>query len=311
MGGGLTGFSCGVRIYTMPKLEAKRKAADAPALTQRQQQFYDFIVAFRQRHGCSPSIPELQQAFGIRSPNGVAGHLKALQAKGVIRLADRGSRQIDLPRAEAPGGGVKAGQTGLSPTRESGLKSPASGADSNFSLAASGVASAAAPQEERLSAPLPLPRQVPAVTLSNVGAAMAAGSPAALRGFSLPLFGQIPAGPPEAFVPGGAAEAFLSLDEVTLGFRPKKNCFALRVRGDSMKDVGILDGDLVVVEPTPSPQANQIVAALIDGECTLKRLVRLRGQWFLKAENPAYPELHPRADLVIQGVVRTVVRRLS
>jgi repressor LexA len=78
-----------------------------------------------------------------------------------------------------------------------------------------------------------------------------------------------------------------------------------------MKDAGILPGDVVVVQPTPSPRAGQIVAALIDGESTLKRLVRLKGRWFLKAENPAYPELHPRSDLVIQGAVRTVIRKLD
>jgi repressor LexA len=43
----------------------------------------------------------------------------------------------------------------------------------------------------------------------------------------------------------------------------------------------------------------------------LERLVRMKGRWYLKAENPSYPELHPRADLVIQGVVRTVIRKLS
>jgi SOS-response transcriptional repressor LexA len=78
-----------------------------------------------------------------------------------------------------------------------------------------------------------------------------------------------------------------------------------------MRDAGILDGDMVVIEPAPNPRENQIVAALIDGECTLKRLVRVKGRWFLKAENAAYPELHPRADLVIQGAVRTVIRRLN
>jgi repressor LexA len=68
---------------------------------------------------------------------------------------------------------------------------------------------------------------------------------------------------------------------------------------------------MVVVEPTPSPRPNQIVAALIDGESTLKRLVRVKGRWYLKAENVSFPELHPREDLVIQGVVRTVIRRLD
>ena len=126
----------------------------------------------------------------------------------------------------------------------------------------------------------------------------------------VPLFGQIPAGPPDAIstaVPDGC----VSVDDATLGFRPAEGCFALKVRGESMKDAGILPGDVVVVQPTPSPRAGQIVAALIDGESTLKRLVRLKGRWFLKAENPAYPELHPRSDLVIQGAVRTVIRKLD
>jgi repressor LexA len=64
----------------------------------------------------------------------------------------------------------------------------------------------------------------------------------------------------------------------------------------------------VVIEPAPSPRAGQIVAALIDGESTLKRLVRVRGQWYLKAENSAYPELHPTSALTIQGAVRMLVR---
>ena len=65
-------------------------------LTPRQKALYDFIVDFRRRHGCSPSIPEMQKAFMIRSPNGVVGHLLALEAKGVIQRSKRGSRQIDV-----------------------------------------------------------------------------------------------------------------------------------------------------------------------------------------------------------------------
>jgi repressor LexA len=65
-------------------------------LTVRQQAILDFIVGFRRKNGCSPSIPELQKAFGIRSPNGVMGHLLALESKGLIRRARRGSRQIDV-----------------------------------------------------------------------------------------------------------------------------------------------------------------------------------------------------------------------
>jgi repressor LexA len=204
-------------------------------LTSRQREIYDFILEFRRENGCSPSIPEIQRRFDIRSPNGVAGHLHALEAKGMIRRAERGSRQIDVP------GELPAMQAGLHP---------------------------------------------------------------------LPLYGSIPAGPPQ-HLQATEAEGNPVFDETVLGFRPKEGCFVLKVRGDSMKDAGILNGDSVVIEPNPSPRAGQIVAALIDGESTLKRLVRLRNNWFLKAENAAYPELHPRADLVIQGVVRTVIRKLD
>jgi len=204
-------------------------------LTARQKEILDFIVDFRGRNGCSPSIPEIQKQFDIHSPNGVAGHLQALESKGFIRRAQRGSRQIDV--------------------------------------------------------------------VMPAGAARGAC-------FDLPLFGQIPAGPPEE-LHNARADGCVTVDESTLGFTPKPGCFALKVRGDSMKDAGILTGDMVVVQPTPSPRPGQIVVALIDGESTLKRLVRLRGKWFLKAENAAYPELYPTADLVIQGVVKTVIRRLE
>ncbi len=207
-------------------------------LTGRQREIYEFIRAFRRDNGCSPSIPELQRAFGIRNPNGVVGHLQALQTKGYIRRAERGSRQVDVV-GEVPSAAIAA------------------------------------------------------ATLH-----------------ALPIYGDIPAGPPTEYRnlhPDGTA----TMDEALLGFRPKEGCFLLKVRGDSMKDAGVLNGDMVLIEPTPSPREGQMVAALIDGESTLKRLVRMKGRWFLKAENPAYQELYPRADLVIQGVVRSVIRKLD
>jgi SOS-response transcriptional repressor LexA len=66
-----------------------------------------------------------------------------------------------------------------------------------------------------------------------------------------------------------------------------------------------------VAEPNPNPRSNQIVVALIDGESTLKRLVKVNNRWFLRAENPDFPELIPRADLQIQAVVRTVIRQVN
>ena len=91
--------------------------------------------------------------------------------------------------------------------------------------------------------------------------------------------------------------------------RRSPQSFALRVRGDSMIDADINDGDTVIVEPG-QPKHGDIVAALIDGETTLKRLIKQGGKVFLKAENKNYPDLMPVNELVIQGLAKTVMRRI-
>jgi repressor LexA len=70
----------------------------------------------------------------------------------------------------------------------------------------------------------------------------------------------------------------------------------------------IEDGDMVILEHK-QPKPGDVVAALIDGETTLKRLVNERGAPYLKAENPRYPALHPLRDLRVQGVMVALVRR--
>jgi repressor LexA len=71
----------------------------------------------------------------------------------------------------------------------------------------------------------------------------------------------------------------------------------------------ILDGDFVVLEHGPEPRNGQIVAALIDGASTLKTFVVKGGKPYLKAENPKYPDLLPAQELMIQGVLKALIRR--
>lgn len=123
----------------------------------------------------------------------------------------------------------------------------------------------------------------------------------------IPVFGSIPAG-------FGAdreqdAEGCVSVDVTTLGFTPTRNTFALRVTGDSMIGRHICDGDIAVFEHGPEPRHGQIVAALIDRKSTLKTFLVKNRKPFLKAENPKYPDLIPSEELVIQGVLRTLIRR--
>jgi repressor LexA len=123
----------------------------------------------------------------------------------------------------------------------------------------------------------------------------------------IPLFGSIPAGPPQTREQD--AEGCVSVDIATLGYKPTRNAFALRVTGDSMIGQHILNGDFVVLEHGPEPRNGQIVAALIDGASTLKTFVIKGGKPFLKAENPKYPDLIPAQELMIQGVFKALIRR--
>ncbi len=125
----------------------------------------------------------------------------------------------------------------------------------------------------------------------------------------IPVYGTIAAGYPDGVEPSGEIGR-LQIDTKTVGVRRSRRCFALKVSGESMIDAGIYDGDIVIIEPYP-PQNNDIVAALIDGETTLKRFIQEPGRApFLKAENDHYPEFHPVTELIIQGIAKAVVRNL-
>ena len=123
----------------------------------------------------------------------------------------------------------------------------------------------------------------------------------------IPLFGAIPAGLPQTREQD--AEGCVSVDVESIGFKPTRNTFALRVSGDSMIGRHILDGDIVVLEHGPEPRNGQIVAALIDGESTLKTFVVKNGKAWLRAENPKYPNLIPAQELMIQGVFKALIRK--
>lgn len=135
------------------------------------------------------------------------------------------------------------------------------------------------------------------------GVRLVAGG-AANDGSDVPMLGAIAAGRP--------IEALSRDESVALpDWLRSDSCYALRVRGDSMRDVGILDGDVVVVEPRGHARNGETVVALIDGEsATLKRIEQRADGVLLHAENPAYAPQHYAADRVqIQGVVIAQLRR--
>jgi repressor LexA len=116
----------------------------------------------------------------------------------------------------------------------------------------------------------------------------------------VPVYGAIPAGYSDDTTP--VADGTLSVD-----VNERAKAYALKVRGESMIDAHIMDGDHVVLEYR-EPRDQDIVAALIDGETTLKRYIVNGRKPYLKAENPNYPDLIPAQELLVQGVMVGLVR---
>jgi repressor LexA len=123
----------------------------------------------------------------------------------------------------------------------------------------------------------------------------------------IPIYGQIPAG--MATLTEQTIEGHVALDTGSVNASKNGRTFALRVRGDSMIDAHIVDRDIVILEDRKDVQSGDIVAALIDGETTLKRYVMEHGRPYLKAENSLYPDLTPARELTIQGVMISLIRK--
>ncbi len=125
---------------------------------------------------------------------------------------------------------------------------------------------------------------------------------------SVPVLGDIAAGYPEEQDEYNLGT--IAVDLSMLGNSRNHRMFALQVRGDSMEGRGIHEGDWVVADADMSPNENDVVVALIDGENTLKTLAKKKGLFYLKAENPEFLDLIPFERIMIQGVVKVIFRRM-
>lgn len=136
-----------------------------------------------------------------------------------------------------------------------------------------------------------------------------AGIKARAAQLQLPVLGRVAAGMPIGADAGGDAgvERTLALDPALFALRPD---YLLRVHGDSMRDEGILDGDLVAVHRQPQARDGQVVVARLDDEVTIKRLQLQRDRIRLLPRNPDYPaiEVRPGQDFAIEGLYCGLVR---
>ena len=205
-------------------------------MTKMQQKIYDYIAQTLAQQGYPPSVREIGDAVGLKSPSTVHFHLKHMKEMGVINKSGRKGRAITL----------------------------------------------AQPAENLPAAP-EVPQEV---------------EPPAGR---VPIVGTVAAGTP--ILAQECIEDYLTFDT---GGRDGEY-FALRVRGESMLNAGILPGDLVVVHQQQEAHNGEIIVALIEDEATVKRLRRKDGQVWLMPENDAYSPIDGR-NASILGKVSAVIR---
>jgi repressor LexA len=205
------------------------------ALTKRQKEVLDYLVAFINKHGYSPSFEEIGKALKLTSLATVHKHIGTLERKGFIRRGYNQSRSIEVQQLPKP------------------------------------------VRQEVID------RQV----------------------HELPLVGRIAAGRP--------LEAVEDRETISLGdFARARNTFVLQVKGDSMVEDHILDGDFIVVEQSQVANPGEIVVALVGGEdATLKRYYRESGGRVRL--QPANAQMSPivvsATDVKIQGRVIGVLRK--
>ncbi|MDG5816241.1 transcriptional repressor LexA [Chitinispirillales bacterium ANBcel5] len=122
----------------------------------------------------------------------------------------------------------------------------------------------------------------------------------------VPLVGSVAAGKPITAVEN--LEGYVTLDRTI--FRGD-DLFALRIRGDSMIDIGVLHNDLVVVRKKNTAENGEVIVAILEGEATLKRFIKKKDCIILRPENPEYEDIvvHQGSDIQIAGKLVGVIRK--
>jgi len=126
--------------------------------------------------------------------------------------------------------------------------------------------------------------------------------------FSLPIYGEIPAGPPS--LEEQQQLRSIPIDPTLFGISPKRqqHLWGLEIKGDSMIDAQIRSGDIGLFERR-EPRPGEIIAALVnETTVTLKRLIEVKGRRILRAENKGYADIIPTSGLMCQGVLIGVIR---
>ncbi len=245
-------------------------------LTKKQYDLLIFIHNRVQRDGVSPSFDEMKAALDLRSKSGIHRLITALEERGFIRRLPHRARAIEIVRL--PENMDSRGRGGFRPSVIEG----------DFGRQGAGPEAAQRSGQD---------------AIANLGGREAAPD---AETCSVPLIGRIAAGLPIEALQQGA----MQIGVPSMMMSSSGEHYALEVRGDSMIDAGIHEGDIVVVRRQNTADNGDIVVALIEEtEATLKRLRRKGGAIALEAANPAYGTRLYRSDQVkIQGRMVGLIR---
>lgn len=199
-------------------------------LTKRQQEIFDFIRRYSEKHGYPPTVRDIGRAIGLTSSSTVHAHLANLEKIGLLRRDPTKPRAIEVLVDKA----------------------------------------------KKVVAPS-----------------------------GLPLVGQVAAGEP--LLAEQNIEDYVDVPPIAGGDDGE---YILRVQGDSMKDVGILEGDYVIVRKQDTADDGEIVVALVGEEATVKRFFKEADHIRLQPENAAMEPIRTR-DVSVLGRVVGVCRRVS
>lgn len=244
-------------------------------LTKRQGEVLDTLYRLSRELSYPPSVRELAAAMGLSSPSSVQHHLEVLVEKGYLRRVPNQPRALEFVKLAD---GTPVGQSEMAP-HESGVPQ-ASHATHNTDTST--------PDTEGTAAIHTIP----------IGVADTADSNA------IPLVGRIAAGTPIT-----AEELVEDTFMLPRRFTGAGELFMLEVNGESMRDAAIMDGDWVVVRAQNEARNGDIVAAMLEGEATVKEFSRAQGHIWLLPHNPAFDPI-PGDTATILGKVVTVIRSL-
>ncbi|MBP0615721.1 transcriptional repressor LexA [Jiella mangrovi] len=253
-------------------------------LTRKQHDLLLFINERLKESGVPPSFDEMKDALELRSKSGIHRLITALEERGFIRRLPNRARALEvlkLPESMRNARPQSAPKSGFTPSVIDGSLGTARGEAA-----------------ERSASPARRP--------AAVSSASRQAEPARDSAVSVPVMGRIAAG-----VPISAIQTNTHTIQVPPEMLASGEHFALDVKGDSMVDAGILDGDTVVIQRVDTASPGDIIVALVDDEeATLKRFRRRGDTIALEAANPAYETRIFGADRVkVQGRLVGLMRR--